>query len=203
MTSLASVTIDAGVLAAPEIDCSRDEAHRYLESLRDWGSLLDEPWVDLRISERASQVLLADGMYPMFDRLRKLFDRHGMDAYGVQDFVRFTNDLLMRVPSFEERFQVDDILLERMETEPSIVEFPASEDVPSDLARCIALIAVLRRYCAQPLGGHVLGLRNAPARLVAVSAEVADIEHRRNDIKAHTATTPRGPMTRWRKKDTA
>ena len=54
-----SVTIDAGVLAAPPEHGSADDAHRYVETLLDWSKLLDEPWVAIYMSERASEALFA------------------------------------------------------------------------------------------------------------------------------------------------
>jgi hypothetical protein len=43
MHSLPSVTIDAGVLAVPHVDCAKDDAFQYVDTLLDWSKLLDEP----------------------------------------------------------------------------------------------------------------------------------------------------------------
>lgn len=68
MHSMPSVTIDAGVLAVPHVDCAKDDAFQYVDTLLDWSRLLDEPWVAIYMSERASEALVDEGLFP----LRKL-----------------------------------------------------------------------------------------------------------------------------------
>ncbi len=46
-----SVTIDAGVLAVPNEHGSADDADRYVKTLLDWRTLLDEPWVAVYMSD--------------------------------------------------------------------------------------------------------------------------------------------------------
>ena len=63
MHSLPSVTIDAGVLAVPHVDCAKDDAFQYVDRLLDWSQLLDEPWVAIYMSERASEALIDEELF--------------------------------------------------------------------------------------------------------------------------------------------
>ena len=96
-----SVTIDAGVLAVPHVDCAKDDAFQYVDTLLDWSKLLDEPWVAIYMSERASEYLFADGLYPLREQLRELFNAHGIVEYDVNTVARIANQLLAITPSFE------------------------------------------------------------------------------------------------------
>lgn len=177
-----SVTIDAGVLASPHLTCNIDDAYRYVETLLDWRKLLDEPWVAIYMSERAPEVLSADGLFPLREQLKELFDAHGIVEYSVNDVVRIVEQLLNITPSFETYYRVKDVLSERLETDPDVIRLTTHKGLQSDLARCIILIAILRKHCSQPLGGHSLILREAPRQIIQVKAQIHYLEHERDDI---------------------
>ena len=182
MHSLSYVTIDASVLALPLVDCPKDDAFKYVDTLLDWSKLLDEPWIAIYMSERASETLFFDGLYPLRDQLRKLFLVHGIVEYDVNTVARIIGRLLEITPSFETHYQVKDVLLKDLETDPDVIKLTTHDGLRYDLGRCITLIAVLRKYCFQPLGGHFLILREAPKQLIQVKAWICDIEHSRSDI---------------------
>lgn len=182
MCSLLSVTIDAGVLAVPRVDCAMDDAFQYVDTLLDWGKLLDEPWVGIYMSERASEALIRENLFPLRDHLRKLFDRHGIFQYSVNDIAKVAEKLLSRTPSFEDHYKVNDVLMDLLETDPDLFQLISYEALRADLARCIALIAVLRKHCSQPLGGHSIILRKSRQSVVQVRALIHEIEHNRCDI---------------------
>jgi hypothetical protein len=106
-----SVTIDAGVLAAPTSNAEKELVHQYfrrkfwhypppklpsefptevlalptaktsvgnVETLLDWKRLLDEPLVDIYMSEFAAEVLVDDGLYPLRPALESLFKQCGI-----------------------------------------------------------------------------------------------------------------------------
>ncbi len=184
MHSLPSVTIDAGVLAVPQPSCTIDDAHQYIETLLDWSRLLDEPWVAIYMSERASEALLADDLYPLRDQLGELFKAHSIVEYDVNTVAKITNQLLSITPSFETYYRLRDVLSEHLETDPDILRLTTRDGLQTDLARCVTLIAILRKHCSQPLTGHSLILREAPKQVIKVRAQIHDIEHDRNDIPA-------------------
>lgn len=176
------VTIDAGVLAVPHVDCAKDDAFQYVDTLLDWSKLLDEPWVAIYMSERASEVLIDEDLFPLRNHLCKLFNRHGIVEYSVNDIATIAEKLLSITPSFETYYQIKDVLSEHLETDPDVIRLTTHDGLQSDLARCITLIAVLRKHCSQPLGGHSLILREAPRQVVQVRAQIHEIEHTRDDI---------------------
>lgn len=184
MHSVPSVTIDAGVLAVPHVDCAKDDAFRYVETLLDWSKLLDEPWVAIYMSERASESLFADGLYPLREQLKELFNAHGIVEYDVNTVAKVANQLLGITPFFETYYRIKDVLSEDLETEPDVIRLTTHAGLQSDLARCITLIAVLRKHCSQPLGGHSLILRDAPKKVIQVRAQIHELDHTRDDIPA-------------------
>ena len=177
-----SVTIDAGVLAAPpECDTVYD-THRYVVTLLDWYKLLDEPWVAVYMSAGASEALFTDGLYPLRDNLEKLFAAHGIVEYDVNTVARVVDALLQLTPSFETYFKIRDVLAEELSTNPDILQLSAGGKLQSDLARCVILIAILRQHCEDPIRDHSLILRHAPKQVVNVRAIIHDIDHDRNDL---------------------
>ena len=177
-----SVTIDAGVLATPPELCSVDDAHRYVESLLEWSKLLDEPWIAIYMSERAPEVLIEDDLYPFRDQLKLLFAANGITEYAVNDVVQVLDRLLQSTPSFETYFLMRDILHDNLSVEPDILKLCSGAHLQVDLARCVVLIAILRKHCQEPVSDHSLILRRAPDRIVRVRALVHALEHGRTDL---------------------
>ncbi len=177
-----SVTIDAGVLAAPPENGSADDTHRYVETLLDWSRLLDEPWVAIYMSGRASESLVKDGLFPLRDQLKQLFTANGIVEYDVNTVAQVVNRLLQLTPSFETYFSIRDVLAEEIATEPDILQLCSGTSLQSDLARCVILIAILRQHCQEPVHDHSLILRHAPGRTVRVRALIQVLEHGRADL---------------------
>ena len=182
MSNRPCITIDAQLLAAPSLDCGEEAALDYIDTLLDWSSLLDEPWVAIHMSERRSEALLWDGLYPIREKLKEVFDKYEVREYSPNDVARVVERLLAVTPSFETFYRVKDILWECVETDPDIIRLTTSPGLQSDLARCVTLLAVLRKHCAQPLGGHSIILRNAVQRIVSVRARIEYLDHSRDDI---------------------
>ena len=184
MYSRPSVTIDAGVLAVPVVGCTKDDIFKYVDTLLDWSKLLDEPWVAIYMSERASVCLFYDKLYPLREQLQQIFKTHGIVEYDVNTVARIVDRLLDITPSFEVHYRLRDVLSEHLETEPDVIKLTPHDELQSDLSRCITLIAILRKHCSQPLGGHLLILRDAPKQVIHVKAHIYVIEHCRDDIPA-------------------
>jgi Txe/YoeB family toxin of Txe-Axe toxin-antitoxin module len=179
-----SVTIDAGVLAVPEANGSADDADRYVETLLDWRTLLDEPWVAIYMSDRASEALVEDGLFPLRDQLKRLFAANGVVEFDVNTVAQVVERLLRLTPSFEAYFSIRDILAEEITTEPDVLRLCCGHQLQSDLARCVILIAILRKHCREPVRDHSLILRKAPDRRIRVRALIHDLDHDRADLEA-------------------
>ncbi|MFH1980905.1 MAG: hypothetical protein ABIL58_03590 [Pseudomonadota bacterium] len=180
----ASVTIDAGVLSVPVQNGAEGDAHCYVETLLDWSKLLEEPWVAIYMSERASESLFADGLYPLRDRLKRLFDAQGIVEYDVNTVAAVVDRLLQLTPSFETFFSIRDVLTESLSLEPDLLRLCMGNGLRSDLARCVVLIAVLRAHCPQETHEHSLILRNTDSRTLRVRAQISELEHDRTDLNA-------------------
>lgn len=182
-----SITIDAGVLAAPPEPGSADDVESYVETLLDWSQLIEEPWVAIYMSERASESLFADGLYPLRDQLKRLFAANGIVEYDVNTVASVVDRLLQLTPSFETFFRIRDVLAEDLTTEPDVLRLCSGTRLQSDLARCIVLIAILRRHCGDSGSDHSLILRRAIGRTVRVRALIHELEHERDDLSATPA----------------
>jgi len=182
MPDMLDLTIDAGVIAVPHPIASTEQVHDYVDTLLDWSKLLDGPWVAIHISEGAAKALFEDGLYPLRDQLRTLFGDHGIVEYDVNTVAKVVNKLLALTPSFETYYRIKDVLADSIGTDPDIIKLTTHKGLQSDLARCVILIAILRKHCRQPIAGHSLILRAAPDSLVRVRAQIHDIEHERDDL---------------------
>lgn len=180
--SSASVTIDAGVLAVPHLSGTTEDAHLYVEMLFHWSRLLEEHWVDIYMSERTSEALFADKLYPLRDHLIRFFDANGIIEYTVNDIASVVNNLLRLTPHFETNFKIREVLAEQISMTPDILESSPGESMRSDLERCVVLIAILREYCRDSIPEHCLIVRYAPRRIVNVRALIQELEHDRNDL---------------------
>ena len=179
-----SVTIDAGVLAAPPVHGSAEDAHRYVETLLDWSRLLHKPWVAIYMSEKASEALFDDGLFPLRDQLKCMFTANGIVEYDVNTVAQVVDRLLQLTPSFETYFSIRDVVAEGLSTEPDILQLCSGTRLQSDLARCIVLIAILRQHCREPIRDHSLILRRAPGRSIRVRALITSLDHQRTDLAA-------------------
>lgn len=179
MSSMHSVTIDSGIIAIPQSDCSHSDVYDYVDMLLDWSKLLEENWVAIYMSERASEVLLENELYPHRKQLKALFSVHGIVEYDVNTIVRIPDRLLAITPSFETYFGLKDILADPVETEPDIIGISSYTGLQSDLARCIILISLLRKHCHI---NHTIILRKAPKQKIRVHAQIYTIDHTRDDI---------------------
>jgi hypothetical protein len=178
-----SVTIDAGVLAAPPPDSDRSTVLEYVETLLDWRQLLEEPWVAIYMSERVAEVLDGDGLYPLRHALRQVFSRTGIVEYDVNTVAMVGENLLRLTPHFETIFKIRDVLCETPETDPDLLSITTHRHMASELARCVVLFALLREHCRHPIADHALVVRPWHGRTqVRVRAIIHDLEHERDDM---------------------
>ena len=159
-----------------------EDAHRYVETILDWSRLMEEPWVAIYMSERASEALFEDGLYPLRDQLRQLFATQGVVEYDVNTVAPVVDRLLQLTPSFETFFSIRDVLAENLTLEPDVLRLCSGEGLRSDLARCVVLIAVLREHCPQDASEHSLILRSADSNTVRVRGQIHGLEHSRGDL---------------------
>jgi hypothetical protein len=184
-----SVTIDASVLAAPSVHSGPEGARRYVDTLLDWSVLLEEPWVAIYMSERSSESLDDDGVYPFREQLQRVFSENGITEFSVNDVSQVITRLLKLTPSFETFFRIRDVLTEDLATEPDVISLCSGDKLQSDLGRCIVLIAILRHHCNEPVVDHSLILPSAPRKIVQVRARIQILEHDRDDM----STPPTAP----------
>ena len=179
-----SVSIDPGVLAAPTLQAEVDEVYNYVHTLLDWQQLLEEPWVSIYLSERSSEVLVEEGLFPLRDALKNVFEAKGVVEFDVNTVALVAESLLQLTPSFEAYFRVKDVLVEELETHPSLISLTVGEKMAADLGRSVVLIALLREHCKSVGKNHNLILKSSPeSGIISVSALIHDIEHERDDIE--------------------
>ena len=177
-----SVTIDAGILACPAIDDSRDDICSFVDTILNWKKLLDEPWIAIYMTERASEVLINDGLYPIRKSLKQLFMSKGIREYDHNTVAMIVDSLLQLTPSFETFFLVKDVLHSNVTTDPNLLSINATDGLNTDLTRCLILIALLREHCSNPVLDHSLIIRGSPSNSIKIRAHIHDIDHERSDI---------------------
>jgi len=178
-----SVTIDTCVLESPDLGTSRDDVLKYIETLLDWKKLLDEPWIAIYMSENAAGAMIDEGVYPLRPALRALFTAKGIEEYDANTVALLAEDLLRSTPSFETYFQVRDILVDNVQTNPDLLGIHTAPKLTEELARCLVLIAILRGHCRNPVMDHNLIITPSPGQnTVSVSALIYELDCQRDDL---------------------
>lgn len=186
----ASATIEAGILAVPNAGASAEDAHGYIDRILAWSKLLDEPWIALCLSERASEALFTDELFPIRNQLQQLFSAHGIEEYDVNTVCAVVNRLLQHTPSFETYYRVREVLSEDLTTIPDVMQFCTGEGLQADLARCMLLLAIIRTHCRHGVLQSALILKQCPQRQIRVRALVHDLEHSRDDLEHPNPAPP-------------
>ena len=182
MQSLASLTIDAGVLAVPEAVGTDNSPRQYVEKISSCAKLLSMGWIDVHLSPLALECLWDNGLYPHWEQLQELLVSNRIDEYTVRDIQTVVNQLLSITPSFEEYFLVSDLLQNNVETSPDISRLYVHESLRDHLERSFTMIALLRRHCALSPGGHLLFIRKAVCGTIKVQADIQILVHERDEI---------------------
>lgn len=178
-----SVTIDSCVLKAPGTETNRDDVLRYIETLQDWKKLLDVPWIAIYMSENAAGIMFEEGVYPLRPALKALFTAKGIQEYDANTVAKLAEELLRCTPSFETYFQLSDILVSDVQTQPDLLGIHTAPQLVEELARCLVLIAILRGHCRRPVTDHNLIVSPLPGQnLVHVSALIHVLDCQRDDL---------------------
>jgi len=180
--NMPSVTIDAEVLAVTPNIATNDDAHTYIDTLLECRKLLDESRFDIYMSENASCTLFKDGLYPLRDHLKRLFEDSGIVEYDVNTVSQIVDSLLNLTPSFEKYFKIRDVLTDKLTTNPDIQQLSSTVNLRSDLERCLVLVSILRKCCRTPVLDHFVILRKAPKKSVSLRVFIHDLEHNRDDL---------------------
>jgi hypothetical protein len=180
-----SVTIDTCVLAAPLQSVSHDDIIEYVETLLDWKKLLGEPWVAIYMSEHAAEAMIDEGVYPLRAELKRLFQAKGIEEYDYNTVGILTEELLKKTPYFETYFRIQDVLSEEVSTLPDLLSIHTGQELASELARCVVMMAILHSSCRQPLLDHNLIVKPwQGSTVVQVKALIHDIDTTRDDLLA-------------------
>lgn len=178
-----SVTIDAGVLAVPPPHSPVADAHRYVDSVMFWSQILECPWIDVLMTKDFRESLVCDQLFPFLPHLRNLFEANGIREYDAHTVNIAVGRLLRQsFTSFEDHFKVSEVLSEEQSVFPDVLHQSQGDALRSDLARCLLLTAILRKYCREYIRSHALFLRHAPRPVLNVRAVIDEIEHDRSDL---------------------
>lgn len=175
----ATVVLDAGLMVLCLGRTSAKETYAVVENLFAWAGLLDEKWVTVLMSKTAAGALVADGLYPSYDKLSELFSAYGVVEYSANDVIQVVNRLLAMEPYFEDYCKIEYIWFdeEQVATHPDVLDATAGPCLRAGLAHCMATIAALQRYCGAPEREYVVALRETPQDIVEIVAKVYDWEH--------------------------
>ncbi len=186
MSSLPSVTLDASILIVPDVNCGAEYAYQFVERLVSWSQLINKSAFTIVMSEKASESLATDNLFPLHSQLSALLSANNIVEYDAPTLNTIVTKLLTFTPTFESHFGMVDVLSEDLELCPDIRQFSSHFSIQSDLARCMTMIAVLQKFATVSCSSHLLVLRNAPTQVVRVTANIQFIEHSRNDMPTLT-----------------
>ena len=178
-----SVSIDASVLAAPSLCAPKEEIYSYVDTLLDWGRLLEEDWISVCLTERCSEVLVEEGLFPLRPALAEVFAINGIMEFDANTVAKAAERLLSLTPSFESMFRLRDVLYDSLETDPAIASLTMGQSMEAELGRCVVIIAMLRRCCFRSVYNHSLVLRRSPqSGQILVRTVIHDVDHDREDL---------------------
>lgn len=186
MSSSPSVTLDASILIVPDVDCGAECAYQFVERLVGWSQLINEATFTIVMSEKASESLATECLFPLYSQLSALLSANKIVEYDATTLNTIVTKLLTVTPTFESHFGMVDVLSENLDLCPDIRQFSSHLCIQSDLARCMTMIAVLQKFSPGSSKSHMLVLRNAPTQVVRVTANIQFIEHSRSDMPTLT-----------------
>ena len=100
-----TASIDAGVLAVPLEADGAEGIHDYVDTLLDWHRLLEEPWISVNLSERAFELLIEEGLFPLRNALQKAFQKNMIFEYDVNTVAQVAERTLAADTIFRIVFQ--------------------------------------------------------------------------------------------------
>ena len=165
--SQVNLTVDATALVVPDRYDSRNEVHRYVESLLAWSDLLDSSWISVLMSDRACVALADDGVFPLRIQIRELILSHGLVEYTINDVMTVINRLLQQPISFERHFGIEKVEVKCCVVEPDISRFTTGQ-VRLNLENCLASIVFLQHHNAKNIVNHILAVRKSSTDSVEV-----------------------------------
>ena len=179
-----SVLIDASVLAVPHKGCAKDDALHYVETLRCWDGLINEAWIFTYKSENSDKYLWDGEGLDFLTKLKQFFDaRHDIETLDGNTAITLVSPLLGKTKSFEAEYKINDVVTDNLSTDPDFIGLTINDSLQEDLRRSVALAAVVRKYCTQPIGGHLLMMKDAPESIIQLQAEIV-LQHYNKDIPA-------------------
>jgi hypothetical protein len=133
-------------------------------------------------------------------------EKHQIKEYDCKTIAPIIDTLLRLTPSFEDYYQLKDVLVDSFETIPDVISRIKYKNIQADLTRLITLIAILSNYCSQTLGSSFFlifnnaspnntssnnaSCNNASCNKTTVRAIISECEHSRKDLPELSSLTP-------------
>lgn len=180
-----SITLDAGVFAIPTLTATRETVYGFVEALLGWSGLARQEWATVHMADDAHSALFNDGRYPAMEDVKRLFQRCGIVEYSANDVGRALERLMRATDVFEEIYGLRDVLLENDDVEacPDLLASTVGENLRYGLARCMVLHTLLKEYCSDDNGQHVIAVQCTSSAVVRVRARLCLVDHSREDLR--------------------
>lgn len=188
---MASVTIDASVLAIPPKEATSEEVRDYVENLLKWKRFSGQNWVDIVSSENLYEVLEKESCLPDDPGLKELFNLKGLgNLYSPNDILSFIRRLLNSDSGLQSQFNLRYVLLAHMATIPNIFKDYSQARLLEEFKQSLVLCMLLRCHCTNPVKDHLLIVKPWEGKtLIQVQAQIEEIEHSRTDLKNFGTTS--------------
>lgn len=114
------VYLDAYVLACPQVDEGISSFWTYIENLISWSELKKADWVELYISQNASEALAQANAFPPFPVIKDTIARLSINHIQPKDVNELVISFLTKSSIIEDELDINDLLYNDLRIEPII-----------------------------------------------------------------------------------
>jgi hypothetical protein len=174
-----------GVLAVPNADASIEFVCQYVETLLEYQSITKNSLVSSFITKNTSNILEETQSYPNWDNLAELFRNKKIIPFDTKSVIITINSLMNKINNFEKHYNIIDILINNVETQPEIFKYDPGNSFQYDLARSTTLIAIIRKFSSSNIYDHLFFFRKELSKesaKIRLNALIDILEHERVEL---------------------
>ncbi|MDA3835539.1 MAG: hypothetical protein PF495_19375 [Spirochaetales bacterium] len=145
MSATQEIVVDPFLLCLPNPCSTGDQLELFIDSLLGWKRLIDHRDARVLLSSSAQVALNDDGEFPHRHRLVALIDHHNFEIADQKTISQLVDGILNRMPSFEDYFGIDDILIDDYLVEPTLMLSRLKENCQQAFAEILSTISLIQQ----------------------------------------------------------
>ncbi len=171
------LTIDASAVAIP---CARDgqlAVSKYITRIIELSNLISEPCIKINVSYKSSDILLHQtDMYPNFNNLERLFQRHSITHVDSQTVYCHIQKLLSRYQTFEVDYEIEDVLAIDSVIRPQPAKVHESDELTVETERCMIVLALVSNSLKDLFIQHMMLLPTSAVGSYFVTSKIIEVQ---------------------------